>query len=379
MQKYAQKKYIVIGFLLLFGIFSLLLGETLKNSTVFVYELLFKKDIELKRENGNLNILLLGIGGDTHDGPELTDTIIFANINIEQEKISLFSIPRDLWIPELGQKINTAYAHGQTSEKKGLFFTSAVVEKVVGKEVHYSIVIDFSGFEKLIDLLGGIEVIVERSFDDFQYPIRGREEDLCGHTEEEVPFLATASGELEAFPCRYEHIHFGKGTQHMDGATALEFVRSRHAQGAEGTDFARSQRQQKVILAVQKKVLSLGILLNPVKAMGVFNLVRDHVYTNVTSSEYDDFVKLTRKMEKAKIQSYVIQYADDQKQEYGLLTNPMPSPEYKFQWVLIPRRGNGDFSEIHEYIRCIEEGNICSVGASGIIQKKQITPQTSVN
>lgn len=336
----------------------------------FLYELFVKKEIELKQEKQEtINILLLGIGGGTHDGPNLTDTIILASLNPEKKDVNMFSIPRDLWVPELEERINTAYADGEEKKRGGgLLLSKAVVEKVTGQPVDYVFVIDFTGFEKAIDFMGGVDVDVARSFDDYEYPVAGKENDLCGRDEEEIETLASESATLdlvEVFPCRYKHISFKKGLQKMDGKTALEFVRSRHAKGVEGTDFARSQRQQTVISAVRKKALSLGILLNPVKVNGLANIVKEHINTDIKIEEYDDFIKLARKMEDATVKNYLIGTSEGDENTYSLLHNP-PSVEYGYRWVLIPRKGNGDFSEIKEYIDCIQKGNMCKITETGI-------------
>ena len=353
----------------------------------FLYQLFWEKTIAIKKKDDAVNVLILGIGGGTHEGPELTDTIIFANIDIAKNVINLFAIPRDLWIPQLNAKINATYALGNNKDAKGLFLTKSVVQDIVGTQIHYVAVIDFQGFVQLVDHLGGIDVEVKKTLDDYQYPIAGKEQELCGRKEEELPILATSSSELEAFPCRYKHIRFEKGTQHMNGEIALEYVRSRHAKGEEGTDTARSERQQQVILAMREKLLSLQILLNPVKLVGAYNIIKDHINTNADPSEYDDFIKLARKMEKASVKSYVIHYAnevfassasgDEEDNKEGLLINPQPSEAFGYQWILIPRIGNGKFEEIQKYVSCIEQGNECVITKDGIEKKQPIstTPQ----
>lgn len=362
-----RKKLTIISVV---GIVILLLGfNYIRSAIPFLYELFIKKDIELVQEKeGSLNILLLGIGGGNHEGPELTDTIILANLNPEKNEVNMFSLPRDLWVPDLQDRINSAYALGQNKDKKGMILAKTVVEKVTGHHVDYVFVIDFAGFVKGVDHLGGIEVDVKRAFDDYEYPVAGNEADLCGHDEEDLPELATSEASLfEIFPCRYKHISFQKGLQQMDGKTALEFVRSRHATGNEGSDFARSMRQQEIISALRKKVLSLGILLNPVKVFGLVNIVQDHTNTDIKKEEYDDFIKLARKFENAKVNSHVISMTDETTNEYGLLINPPISQEYAYKWVLVPRKGNGDFSEIKEYISCIEKGNSCEITEQGVV------------
>lgn len=328
--------------------------------------LIFDQQIVLKKNEESINILLLGVGGGMHEGPDLSDTIIFASINPTDNTASLISIPRDLWIAETKSKINAAYAFGQEKDGKGILLADAVVEKIVGKPIDYTVVVNFDAFIQAVDLLGGIDVNVERTFDDYEYPITGSENDLCGHTEEELPELATAASQLEAFPCRYKHLHFDKGTIHMDGENALAYARSRHAEGVEGSDFARSSRQQNVIVAFRDKVLSLGTIFNPVKALSMYNVVKNNINTNIDSSEIDDFIKLAQKMQKAKITTYVLDMGDAKQNRNGLLINPPTSAEFNFAYVLTPRVGSSDFSEVQTYVSCVLENKICEVEKNGV-------------
>ena len=331
----------------------------------FFVQLAFNRDVQLKQTDSKINLLILGVGGGTHDGPDLTDTIILANLDQKNDKITLVSVPRDLWVPDLNQKINTAYTIGESKKQGGgLLLAKAVVGKITGQNIDYGIRIDFSGFVKAVDIVGGLDINVENAFDDYEYPIDGKEEDPCGHSQEELQALASAASQLEAFPCRYKHLHFDKGMQHMDGKTALEFVRSRHAQGDEGTDFARSKRQEKVIKAFKDKVLSVETLLNPARIISLYGDFKSSIDTDIKQDEFDDFIRLASKFRNAKIQNAVLDYGDEKTQRAGLLTNPFSGSDYNNEWVLIPRTGNGNFAEIQKYIDCqIKLGN-CTVSAN---------------
>ena len=324
------------------------------------FGIFFNKAIELKKGNDKINVLLLGIAGGSHEGPNLTDTIIFASIDSKQNKVVLVSIPRDLWIKNLRSRINVAYAKGGISTAKVASY------KVVGQPIDYVLRINFEGFEKAIDLLGGVDVNIPNTFDDFEYPIFGKENDPCGRMEEELEILATASSQLEAFPCRYMHIRFDKGLQHMDGKTALQFVRSRHSAGEEGTDFGRSKRQTELIKAVKEKVFSVNTLVNPVRLFSLYNVIRNSIDTNIKKEEFDDFVKLADKMRDVAIRNVVLDYGDEEKGRPGLLVYPGRLDVYRNEWVLIPRIGNDDFSEIKNYVECeIKLGN-CPITAKPI-------------
>jgi len=333
----------------------------------FLFQLFFNKGIELKQADNKINILILGIGGGSHDGPNLTDTIILANLDSQANKVNLISIPRDLWLPELNgdiKKINGAYADGETKGSgKGLVEAEAAVGKVTGQQIDYGVRIDFTGFVKAVDIVGGLDVNVDNTFDDYAYPVSGKEDDTCGFSLEDIQqFSATDSAELDIqqkFSCRYKHIHFDKGLQHMDGETALEFVRSRHAvQIVEQSDFARSKRQEKVIKAFKDKVLSAQILINPIKIYSLYNILKGSIDIDIKQNEFDDFVRLAEKMKTAKIQSSSIDAGDEEAQRGGLLVNPPISADYNYAWVLIPRVGNGNYSEIQNFVSCeIKTGN----------------------
>ena len=356
-------------FILFFLVTIIICEAVLKSGSVspFIFQILFNKNIELKNTDPkNVNLLLLGIGGGNHDGPLLSDTIIYANIDIKNSKISLISLPRDLWSNDLKGRINSAYAKGEAKKKGGgLILAKTVIGKITGQPIDYVLVIDFSGFIKAVDLMGGLNVQVDRTFDDYQYPIEGKENELCGHSELEIEsYIASNSAESDLpnfFPCRYEHLFFEKGEQYMDGETALKFVRSRHAKGEEGTDFARSQRQEKVIRAFMDKAFSLKIIGNPTKVLDLYNTLKESIDTDIEQNNFDDFIKLAQKMQNAKLQSVVVDYGDQRDERGGLLTHPPISEKYNYEWTLVPRIGDNNYEEIHEFIRCRLERDECIV------------------
>lgn len=356
-----RKKVVIIGLVLVVGL--IIIVARTSNLYPILFQVLFNKDIQLKKENANINILLLGTGGGKHAGPDLTDTIIFASVDPDKNRVTLVSIPRDLWITDLNARINTAYSSAEAKRKGGgILLANAVVKKVVNHTIDYTVRIDFDGFVQIVDILEGIDIDVQSAFDDYKYPITGKENDSCGYSDDDIKaFIATASAEIdiqEKFICRYKHLHFDKGMTHMDGQTALEFVRSRHAEGSDGTDFSRSKRQEQVIKRVMDKVFSINFFLNPAKVISVYNALRGNIDTNIKEEEIDDFIKLAGKMRGARIESVVLDYGDKQKGRSGLLVNPPISSGYENQWVLIPRIGNNDFSEIQKYVECeIKVGN----------------------
>lgn len=363
-----QKKNILlliaVVILILIGIFH----SQISSLFGIFYGVTIDKAINLtKPEKESFNIALLGIGGGNHEGPDLSDTMIVANVNIKQNKVYMFSIPRDLWIPGVKDKVNAIYAEAKKKNNE-IPAVSQILEKITGQKIDYVLVLDFEGFRKLVDYLGGIDVEVANTLDDYHYPVEGLEDDNCGKSDDDIrAFTATSSAEQDLwdyFPCRYVHLHVDKGKVHMDGQLALEFVRSRHGVGSEGSDYARSRRQQLVISALKDKAFSLGVILNPVKLIGVYNILSANIDTNIDTGKVDDFIKLANKLKQGEIKNYVFEEGTGDKP--GLLMHPDITDKYGLKWVLVPRVGDGNFSEIQNYVTCITSGSECTIEKVGI-------------
>lgn len=330
----------------------------------------FHPGITLKEVDGRTNVLLLGIGGGSHDGPNLTDTIMLASIDWKKNTVTLVSIPRDLWVPSINdylKKANEAYVEGGLSEAE------KIAQEVTGQPVQYGVRLDFQGFVDAINEIGGVDVNVQHTLDDYHYPISGMEDDICSHTHDELQaFNASLSAvpnvddaNFSFFSCRYKHLHVDTGLQHMDGELALEFARSRHADGSEGSDFARSARQQLIIEAVRNKLIT-SAFLNPGKLLSLYNIMKTSVDTNIASGELGIFMDRLITLKNAKIRSAVIDYGDYMTNRAGLLVNAPVNSDYDFSAALIPRMGNGDFSEIHQYVTCeVTRGNCTVAQVSG--------------
>ena len=312
-----------------------LFGLALKNTTLAQYWLFAKTFIfvpegRIESFEGWTNIAVLGKGGGGHDAPDLTDTIIFASISNEQPSVTLVSLPRDIWMADLRAKLNSAYYWGnQKKAGGGIILAKSSIEEVVCNPVHYGVVINFDGFLKIIDALGGIEVAVERSFVDERFPVAGRENDECGGDPE--------------FACRYETIEFKEGLQIMTGETALKFVRSRNSQDeVEGTDLARAARQQKVLAAIKKAALVPKLLLRPRKVLRVWTAAKASVETDLDTRA---MAVVARRLLEARdnLNSYVVP------EEF--LVVPPKSLKYDNLYVFIPRAE--DFSEIHTWVKTI--------------------------
>jgi len=183
----------------------------------------FLREAVLESSGGRTNILILGVGGGGHEGSDLTDTIIVLSLDTGKKTVALISVPRDTWSDTLKDKVNSAYHYGNEKSLSsgrqggGLLLSKVTMEDVIGMPIQYAVVVDFSGFTKVIDAVGGIDVNVPEAFTDSRYPKPGMEQATC-------PGDPTNA-------CVYETVHFDAGVQHMDGARALIYARSRHAEG----------------------------------------------------------------------------------------------------------------------------------------------------
>jgi LCP family protein required for cell wall assembly len=285
---------------------------------------------DIRSYNGRINFLILGKGGEDHTAPDLTDTIVFISVSLGRPSIVSVSIPRDIWIPSIRAKINSAYYWGKQREPGGggLILAKATAEEIIGRPINYAAVIDFGGFTKIIDVLGGIGVDVKNGFIDSKYPIAGRENDTCGGDPN--------------YKCRYETVEFKKGIQKMDGETALKYVRSRNAEGDEGTDIAREGRQETVIKAIKNKIFSREVLLSPKKLIALYKAVMEYTETDATPSV---FAVIARRIivSRNNIVSEIIP------EEY--LINPPKSFKYDNLYVFVPKSGSWD--NVHVWVKSL--------------------------
>ena len=265
----------------------------------------------LKGELDNrINFLILGQGGAGHEGPYLTDTIILASYKPSTNALVLISVPRDFYV-ELENygwnRINTANSFGETNNYQGdgSAFTAKILEKIFNIPIHYWIRFDFKAFQEIIDNLNGVEICVDKSFNDSNYPT----DDL-----------------------KTEIISFVAGCQKMSGNQALKFARSRHGDNGEGSDFARSARQQKIIMAIKDKVFSLGFLTSPQKILDLYNTLKNNIQTNISLSQVPDFLTLAQKIKNENIKRIVL----DNSAQSLLKADFTDEGAY----VLLPRTGN---------------------------------------
>lgn len=211
-----------------------------------------------------ITVLVVGIDSRAQGGDQNADTIILARLDFGAKTLRTVSIPRDLYvnIPGVGQdKINSAYNYGikenPANKAAGVAKLRDTIEQDFGIAIDDYILVDFNGFQKVVDALGGIDLNVPKAIYDPAYPT-----DNYGT----------------------KVVQFTAGEQHMNGQQALEYARTRH----DDNDDARRQRQEQVLVALFVKGKQLGSLTH------VQDLIVALGGTVQTSLHFDEQLALAR-------------------------------------------------------------------------------------
>jgi LCP family protein required for cell wall assembly len=287
--------------------------------------------------DGRINILMLGIGGPGHDGPDLTDTMLLVSIDPVNNQAALLSIPRDLWveIPGYGeQKINAAFSYGKQDSKAkieaaktedGIKLADSTLSKIIGIPIHYHVVVDFTAFKQTVDAVGGVTFNVPEQLYD--------------------PTIAWEN--------HGKSVIAAKGTQTFDGARALLYARSRET----STDFARSQRQRQIIVALKDKVLSVGTFSNPLKISGLLSSFGDNIYTDFGSGDLPRLYQIGQQIPTSSIFSLDLITAPHDFLTTGTSSNGLS--------IVLPKAGFFQYADVQNYVRnALKDGFIQQENAS---------------
>jgi LCP family protein required for cell wall assembly len=266
------------------------------------------------------NVLVLGYGGQGHEGSLLTDSFVLLSADLTTRRTAQISVPRDLWVqvpPDSGRyaKLNTAYDFGYhaggVSPVAGGQMATRKVEQVTGLPVDRWVTIDFRGFRALVDALGGVEIEVERAF-SADYP-------------------ANDDPDIDA---SWTTVHFAAGQQWMDGEAALRYARARYADvPEEASDFARARRQQRLVGAMGARLASPTAWW---RVFGVLDALQPALRTNLAPF---DLLVLTLRADPGGSMRIVLD--DENVLEHGESDDG--------QAILLPR--GGDYGVIPRYIR----------------------------
>lgn len=216
---------------------------------------------------GPLNILLVGIDPRTPTAAPLADSIMVLHVPASMDRAYLFSLPRDLYVqipafrraefPGETTKINAAMSFGSRvpggnpDAARGFELLATTVQKVTGiKRFDAGAIINFTGFQKIVDAMGGVDMYIERD-------VRSEHKKPDG-----TPRPGNTRGEGYVGP----QAVYKKGNQHLSGWQALDYVRQRYPKnGVPDSDYGRQRHQQQFVKAMVGQAFSADVVSNPIK------------------------------------------------------------------------------------------------------------------
>jgi len=274
-----------------------------------------EKEVTKKNKSTEKNILLLGRPGKNYSGGNLTDTIILVHLEPTKEKVILISLPRDLLVKIPKQKgltkINSLY------NLVGIEGLKEKIEEITDLSIDHYIIIDLAMVKEIIELVDGVNVYVPQDIDDPYFP---------------GPNYTYQSFILKA------------GWRYLDGQTALKYIRTRYT--SPNGDFDRMARQQQIIHLLKQKVLTLNPLWNFPTCLKIFNTFKNHIKTDLGLIEMKELYQTTKETKTDKITHLVID-----KKRTDLLIGGQVILGQQTASVVYPKTGQGNYSEIREYIR----------------------------
>lgn len=209
----------------------------------------------------------------------------------------------------------------------------ATVNSVLGVPIHYFIRIDFAGFEKVINRLGGIQVYVDKPLNDPFFP----DERLVG----------------------FDPLYIPAGLQTFNGEKALKYARSRQST----SDFDRSRRQQQVLVALREKLLKSENLANPKKITDLLTILGNHLKTDLQVNELTKLFGLIKETDHSNTVTEVLDTAT----ESPLRATNDPQAGY----IIIPKKGINDFSQVQEFVRqVLKEPYLLKENAKIVIENR---------
>jgi polyisoprenyl-teichoic acid--peptidoglycan teichoic acid transferase len=225
---------------------------------------------------GPVNILLAGIDPRDSKRAPLSDSIIVVSVPASLDQAYIFSVPRDLLvdIPEFDKtgfkggrgKINSAMSYGSSigngnhDVAQGFALLAKTVSKLTGiKKFDAGAIINFGGFKQIVDAMDGVTMTIDQNVKSEHLQPGGKPR----------PKLARCSNDQCAHPYYGPQATYKKGTYHLEGWQALDYVRQRY--GLPKSDYDRQRHQQQFIKAMAQQALSKDVVTNPIKLDKVLN------------------------------------------------------------------------------------------------------------
>lgn len=243
-------------------IFSLLLSTISKYLTKdpnYLIEIFYEAIVQNPYQSQDkINFLLLGLDerSDALEQTQVTDTIIFASLNLKNLKLNLISTPRDLWFYQKETKINALYPLALESGENKFDYLKDNFEILYGQKIDHVLIVSTDQLINFVDVIGGVDLYLEKGFIDTQYPNQ-----------------AHIDNPTAGYPI-YQTVSFPDGLNHLDSTNVTAFVRSRKSSQSVadgGTDLGRIYRQQLLIEALLNKIKKGDLFSSPSRLKNLYN------------------------------------------------------------------------------------------------------------
>lgn len=277
-----------------------------------------------------INILLLGIPGSGFNGALLTDSIMLLHLDFTQKKVTAISFPRDLWvqIPHSNQqsKLNALYALSNNQKKSFPQTTSyqliqEKIEEISNLKIDYIVIFDLTGFSKLVDALGGINIWLDQEMFD--------------------PNLVNPHNPSEMF-----ELH--PGWNYLDGATAVKFVRTRYASSG---DFYRMNNQHLILKALWEKVNQLSHVWNLMSWLKIYESLANHYITNLNFNTLWEIFNLFKDLKEEQIKFLSITNRPPDNLLISASRTETQDNATSTVYLLLPKAGFENYQEIQTYLQ----------------------------
>lgn len=292
------------------------------NSGIFDFIGAISSNVKLKTdEKGRTNILIFGTsgydmegdtGGGVHDGAQLTDSIMVASVDQETGDVAMVSLPRDLYVGNTCTstgKVNEVYFCANlygNDEASGADALKTVMKEIFDIDIQYRVHVDWGALVTLVDNLGGITVTLDEDIED------------------------SWTGTF---------IKAGEPVT-LNGERALGLARARH--GTEMGDFTRGNSQQKILTAIQKKIIEGGVDLG--MALGLVDVIGDNVRMDFNIEELKTLFYLAKDNSLDNMRQ--IPLIDYKNNIYYLSTAMMNGISY-----VVPTSGVKNYKDIQAYVQ----------------------------
>ena len=241
-----------------------------------------------------LNVLLVGSDQRPGESSFNTDTLIVVSVEPSTGEVAMFQVPRDMadvpvprnarsvWGSVYRGKINSWFTAnrgrtdlwpGKTGSARGFNALKALLGELYGLDIRYYALVNFQGFRKVVNAMGGVQINVQIPVAESQYPV--------------APGVLT-------------RIYIPSGPQHMNGSEALRYARSRHR--AAGGDFDRGRRQQRVLLSLREQMNAQAIIAN---LPDLVSALKDSVKTDIKTKDLPKLLALAESVDTKNIRSFV--------------------------------------------------------------------------